>query len=249
MKIDLLSIYEKREGTGIKYEYDKSGKKRPAWIKLINSKIKPGFLRVRINNIDEVIYRAFGDYFYPLDATQEENKQFMARISQNYDSVVSKNNPEWAKLLAEKLQRLGLKKDAKIIDLGAGTGIASEAFAARGYKNLTLFDRSSAMLVIAKKKSNLSKAKFIVADITKLALKEKYDAVISVMLFDDFKPEKKLKETLLVVKNLMKTGSFIAIITDTKENVYPRLFKKIEDGTTKAKLVKITRYYFIGQKS
>lgn len=249
MKIDLLAIYKKEKGQGIKFDYDKKNRNRPTWIKLLNSKIRPGFLRIRINNTDEVIYRAFGDYFYPLNATQEEQKQFMAGISQDYDSVVGKYNPQWATLLAIKLKKQGLKKSAKIIDLGAGTGITSSALVTHGYKNLTLFDRSSEMLVIAKKKPHLSAAKFIVADITKLALKEKYDAVISVMLFDDFKPEKKLEGILVKVKNIMKSGSLIALVTDTKESVYSRLFKKIEDGTTKNKSAKLTRYYFIGQNS
>lgn len=159
-----------------------------------------------------------------------------------------KNNPQWAKLLAEKLKKLGLKNDAKIIDLGAGTGIASEILATKGYQNFTLFDQSAKMLAVARKKPKLEKAKFIVADITRLNLKEKFDAVVSVMLFNEFK-DKKLEKVLLKVKNIMKAGALIALVTDSREDTYSRLFKKIEDGSTKDKSAITARYYFIGKKT
>ncbi len=250
MKIDLLKIYEKKNAEKIKFDYDQKSKKRPAWIKLTNTKIKPGFLRVRINDTAEIIYRAFGNYFYPLDSTPKEQKQFIAGVSTDYDSVVANNNIFWSQKLVEKLEKLGLKKNAQIVDLGAGTGIASEVMIDKGYKNLTLIDYSSEMLAVAKKKPKLSQAKFIVADVKKLNLKKKYDAVISIMLFDSIKPKKNLEKTLTRVKMIMKPHALIALVEDNKETTYSRLFEKIEDGKTQTTpTLNITRYYFIGRKS
>lgn len=252
MKVNLLTIYERKKGEEvkkIKFEYDKKSKKRPVWIKITDPKVRPGFLRVRIDDTTEAVYRAFGNYFYPIDHTAEEGKKFMAAISKDYDSIVARNNIPWAQKLAERLEKLGLKKDAQIIDLGAGTGIASEAMAERGYKSITLFDYSPDMLVVAKMKPKLVKAKFIVADVKRLNLNKNYDAVISVMLFDSIRPEKELKKVLKKIKEIMKPGAFIALVEDSREPVYSKLFEKIEDGTTAKATPHIARYYFIGRKS
>lgn len=249
MKVSILATYIKKEDKSLKFEFDQTSKRRPAWIKLINSKTKPGFLRIRINDTAEVVYRAFGDYFYPVDITPNEQKKFMAGISKDYDLTVQKNNVPWAQLLAEKLEKLGLRKNAQIIDFGAGTGIVSEAMIDRGYHNLTLIDYSPEMLAIAKRKPKLIKAKFVIANVKKLNLKDKYDAVISVMLLNEIEPEKELEKVLIKAKKIIKSGGLIALVEESKKPIYSKLFEKIEDGSTKpTPSLNITRYFFIGRK-
>jgi ubiquinone/menaquinone biosynthesis C-methylase UbiE len=252
MRVDLVTIYEKKKGEElkkIKFEFDQKSKPRPAWIKIISPDVRPGFLRVRVDDITEAVYRAFGNYFYPIGHSPQEGKRFMAAISKDYDSIVAKNNIPWAQKLAERLEKLGLKKDAQVIDLGAGTGVASEAMADRDYKNITLLDYSPEMLAVAKMKPKLARAKFIVADVKKLNLDKKYDAVISVMLFNSIRPPKVLKEVLSKVKRIMKPGAYIALVEESKNHIYSEMFERIEDGSTSKITPQISYYYFIGRKT
>lgn len=247
MKVKLLAVYEKQKRPGVKFTYDKTSKKRPAWIKLIKPKIKSGFLRIRINGVTEEVYRSFGYFYYPWGVTQKEGKKFYAKMAKNYDQVVGQNNSIWARKIVKKLEKMGLKKDGHVIDLGAGTGIAAEVLAERGYQKLTLVDYSPEMLAIAKNKPKLAKAKFILADVKQLNLKKKYDAVISIMLLDKFENDKELSKVLKKVKKIMKPGALISLVEDNQEKNYSQFFQKIEEGSLQTKTLNLTRYYFIGK--
>lgn len=244
--VKILDYYQKHESEGkLRFEYDKDHPKKPIWIKILNRPKGVHFLNVQTSEYPEIIYRAFGNYFHPVDQTPEEGKRFMAAIARDYDAMVSKNNIPMAEHLVGKLKDLGLPKDVPIIDLGAGTGIASSVLSKRGYENLTLFDYSEEMLAIAKLKPELDAAKFIVGDVTKDLPPQKFDLIISVMLFD-YLDNETLKETLKKWTDQLEDGGILAIVEDADRSPYKSLFDVIGEG--KIKVGGMEKYYFIGRK-
>ena len=58
-----------------------------------------------------------------------------------------------AEFLAKHLQQLGYGQDARILDLGCGTGIVGEELKSRGYKNIDGVDICNDVMIKAKEKS------------------------------------------------------------------------------------------------
>lgn len=244
--IEITDFYQKhKNGGGLKFDFDKKHPQRPIWVKVLNRPKGVRFLSVKTNKYPEIIYRSFGNYFYPIDQTIKEGKMFIDAIAKDYDSMVSKNNLPLAEHLVKQLEKLNLLKNTATIDLGAGTGIASSVLSKQGYKNLTLFDYSEKMLAIAKLKPELKTARFIVGDVTKNLPAQKFGLIISVMLFDYFN-NKTLKETLKKWANQLENNGVIAIIEDAGRPSYKDLFNTIEGGTVKVNGME--KYYFIGRK-
>lgn len=245
--VKITDYYQKHKNEGkLRFEYDKKHPERPVWIKVLNRPKGLRFLTIQTKQYPEIIYRAFGDYFYPVDHTPEEGKKFMAAIAKDYDAIVSKNNIPLAEYLVERLKKLNLPRDTSIIDLGAGTGIASSVFSKQGYKNLTLFDYSKKMLAMAKLKSELKDATFIVGDATKDLPSKKYGLIISVMLFDKFDNEA-LRKTLKKWSKRLENNGIFAIVEDAVRSPYKDLFEMIEEGKIKVKR-DMEKCYFIGGK-
>jgi len=244
--IKIIDYYQKQKSDGkLKFEYNKKHPGKPIWIKVLNRPKGVRFLGIQTDKHPEIIYRSFGKYFYPIDQTPEEGKMFIDAIAKDYDAMVGKNNLLLAEQLFGKLKKLNLPKNIAVVDLGAGTGIASSVLSKQGYKNLTLFDYSKEMLAMAKSKIELSGAKFIVGDATQDLPDEKYNLIISVMLFDYF-DDKKLEKTLGKWAERLKDGGIFAIIEDANRPAYKNFFDMIEEGTIK--VGEMEKYYFIGRK-
>lgn len=244
--IEITDFYQKHENENeLKFDYDKKHPQRPVWVRVLNRPKGVRFLSVKTNKYPEIIYRSFGDYFYPIDQTTKEGKMFIDAIAKDYDAIVSKNNLFLAKYLVKKLERLNLSKNTAVIDLGAGTGIVSSILSRQSYKNLTLFDYSEKMLAIAKLKPELETAKFIIGDVTKNLPNKKFGLIVSVMLFDYF-DNKTLKETLKKWADRLENSGVIAIIEDAGRTPFKDLFDMIEEGTVKVNGME--KYYFIGRK-
>ncbi|MDD5192100.1 MAG: phosphopantothenoylcysteine decarboxylase [Candidatus Nanoarchaeia archaeon] len=105
-------------------------------------------------------------------------------ISSLYENNVYTRNPEVYDLVYKRFQdsddfiNLILKqagKNKKILDLAAGTGELSLQLLNKGYKNISLADRSKGMLDIAKKKLDLQTYTQSMED---LSLKERYDLIL-----------------------------------------------------------------------
>src|SRR3989344_9358720 len=171
-EIKLDKIYESKkieEHPTIKY--DKNSKKRPSWVKIKLDK-KVIFIKILFN--DEAFwYRGyFKDYFFPLEATSEDHKNYYNEIAKNYESYVPQNKL-MINILLDFFKELRIKKDTKILDLGAGTGMVTEGIVEGGYNNITLLDISNGELEIAKSKKNLKNAKYQIVDLTKDSIKGK----------------------------------------------------------------------------
>ena len=82
----------------------------------------------------------------------EELKNKYDSWANNYDADVKDDWSFMPVKIAQALSKLLPKKDAEILDAGAGTGLVGEELFKQGYTNLTAVDLSSEMLAIAKEK-------------------------------------------------------------------------------------------------
>ncbi|MEQ9001019.1 MAG: class I SAM-dependent methyltransferase [Coleofasciculus sp. B1-GNL1-01] len=82
----------------------------------------------------------------------EELKTKYDSWANTYDADVREDWSFMPVTIARTLSKLLPKKNAKILDAGAGTGLVGEALAQQGYTNLTAVDLSEKMLAIAKER-------------------------------------------------------------------------------------------------
>jgi len=153
MKVIIKQSYSSKEvPKNIKFVYEKTNQTRPAWIWVENLPKNVMFLSTRINGKIE----HYGVYlsteiplFLPTTYTKDEMKRYYNKFAQIYDKEIESKNLPAAQFL---LKQIKLPKNAKILDLGAGSGISSIPFVNAGYTDITLLDYSSKMLETAKKK-------------------------------------------------------------------------------------------------
>lgn len=82
------------------------------------------------------------------------------------------------------LDKGGIKKGVKVLDVASGTGVLFEDYVRRGVSHLTGIDISSKMLEIAKEKYPL--AELICADAENYVFSEKYDCIMIYNAFPHF---------------------------------------------------------------
>jgi ubiquinone/menaquinone biosynthesis C-methylase UbiE len=238
----------KEDTNKIDYEID-SNLKRPAWIHVKTPSFDSRFITLRTETESEILYKRFtGNFYYPIDLVirPEDEKVFYAKYAQFYDQNTAKNNLPMAKFLLNRMAKLKVSKKAKILDLGAGTGIFSDEAFRLGYHNLTLVDISEAMLAQAKKKKRIKAAKFIVGDVTQIKLDDTYDVIVSVMMFDNVSDEL-LPNTLKRLSKHLKKDGTIFLIEDKERPAYKKTFNMIEGGVFHIFEKKdFAKYYFIG---
>ena len=213
-------------------DYDKTSRKRPAWIQIKGLPPKTSFISIRINQKLQRYMAYLGartNLYLPIDHTKEELKKHYDKYSKIYDWHVIKNNRPAIKFILEKLK---IPKDAKILDLGAGTGIASEEIVKKGHNNVTLVDYSKGMLEKARQKKILRQCKFKCQDISKLNLKEKFDFIISIfsLASDSYFNEKEMQKIWRRIRAHLKNGGTLAIF-DYDYEPPKEYFRKIDSGT------------------
>ncbi len=108
-------------------------------------------------------------------------------------------------------------KDAKILDVGAGTGLAGKALNNLGYKHLTAMDMSSKMLEDAQKKEVYSEFYLMTLGEPLDIPDNLFDAIISVGVFTEGHAHPKSFDELIRVT---KQGGFIiyTLRSDIYEN-------------------------------
>ena len=239
-----------------KLKYDKSGE-RPAWIEIKNLPEKTRFISLNYNH-RLYFYQLYlsGELYIPVDYTPEEMSRFYDKWSDKYDSYIKSGgvNLKEAEFIVSLLDKYNKNKKIEILDLGAGTGILSEALAKQGYKNITLVDFSQEMLNKAKNKKLLKNCKFIKADVRKLNLNKKFDVACSLFSFGSssyFKKEEIPAIFNILNKHLKKNAIFFTV-GHLSHKEYGNQFKTLESGEHSFPgLMKNKPFYieyFIGRK-
>lgn len=246
--IKLDKVYEsKKVEDQPNLKYDKNSKKRPSWVKIKLDK-KVIFIKILFNEEAFWYRRYFEDYFFPIEATSEDHKNYYNEIAKNYESYVPQNKL-MINILLDLFKELKIKRNAKILDLGAGTGLVTERIANEGYNNITLADISKEELKIAKNKNSLKNAKYQILDLTKDKIIGKFDIIYETMSLDYFRGEK-MQVVLEKIKNALNTnGKFIVI----DRHIYPEFnnyFEEIKSDKTELETPEGTfdYYYYIGKK-
>lgn len=245
--VEINKIYVKEPvPNGLDFEFDEKHPGKPHWLWIKNFKKHPRFLSVKTSTKSEFIYKAFGEFYYPIEdtPTQEVQKDLMAAVADHYDEIVGDLNSKIANFIFAQAQKLNLPKNVKILDLGAGTGISSLPFVRGGYSNLTLVDISEEMLSVAKNKPEFSHTNMVIQDLRNPNLSEKYDLVISGMVLCDFNDEE-LDEVLAGLIRFMNSGAHIIFVEDADRESYHQYFETIDSGFSKFN--EYNKFYFVGK--
>lgn len=247
IKLDKL-YFSKNVDKEYTFEYDKTSKKRPSWLKFENLPNEVQFVKILIDEEAFWYRRYFKNYFFPLNNTKEDYENYYDKISEEYEKMVPQNK-DISKFIIKQLNKFKINKNIKILELGAGTGLVSEELAKEGYKNLVLVDISSKCLEVAKRKKILSECKFIKADLLKFKSNEKFRVIYNSMSLDYFNEDELDKILKLTKQNLLKDGIFISVDRHIYKQ-YEDNFKKIDGGwfSLKTKEGKFRYDYFIGKK-
>ncbi len=232
MQVKLRKIFTGVEPPkNTRFIFDKTSITRPAWIQLNNLPENIMFISTLINGKIQR-YRNYlptkNPLFLPVDYTKEEMRKFYNQFAKNYDKNTKSRNSKATQFLFEQIE---IPKNAKILDLGAGSGISTVPLIKKGYNKITLIDFSEEMLELAKQKKELKNCKFIREDITQSKLKDKFNVVYSVFSFGSnsyFTPKEMPKLWIQIANYLEKQGKLLLIGYDYEPP--KKLFKKIKSG-------------------
>ena len=125
--IQLEKIYISEKAKRIPFTHGSYHLNRPSWIRINDENKRIQFIKIIIENEPFWYRRYFDDYFFPLNPESKDYKNYYDEISSKYDSYVPQNK-EFTRLI-NSFCRNYISKNAKILDLGAGTGIISQALA------------------------------------------------------------------------------------------------------------------------
>jgi len=232
MKFQIKKSFSGREiPKNIEFIYDKTSSKRPAWVYVKSLPRNIMFLSTRANGKIHH-YRVYLSttipLFLPTNYTKEEMEKFYDKFAYIYDSEVESRNSKATKFLFDKIKS---PKNAKILDLGAGSGISSVPLVKMGYEDITLLDFSKGMLAKAKQKKELKNCKFIKQNITKLKLKERYDLIFSIFSFasSSYFDDKEMQKLWKNIMSLLKPKGILLLMGNDFEPPQT-LIKKIKSG-------------------
>src|SRR4030042_4343701 len=92
-------------------EADKCNNKRPSWVR-INLDKKIIFIKLLVNGEAFWYRRYFQDYFFILDPSSEDYRNYYNSIAENYESFIPQNK-EMRKFIVSFLKKLKIRKEAK----------------------------------------------------------------------------------------------------------------------------------------
>ena len=246
IKLDKL-YFSKKAKKEYKFKYDKKNKKRPSWLMFKELPKEVQFIKILINEEAFWYRKYFENYFFPLNNNYEDYENYYDKIASIYDKIVP-HNKGIAKFIIKQLSKFKVHNNSSLLEIGAGTGLVSEQIAKAGYRHITLVDISKASLEIAKKRKNLSRCKFIKANLLNFRSDSKVDIVYNSMSLDYFN-ERELNHILKLTKqNLEKNGFFISIDRHIYKE-YKNNFKELDSGwfNLNTKEGKFRYYYFVGK--
>ncbi len=180
------------------------------------------------------------------------------KVSELYDLV----RPHYPELLFDTIVKVvRLDEDAKLLEIGPGTGQATEPLVKRGY-DITAVELGSNLAEFAREKlANYKNLKIITGAFEEINLEStSFDLIYSATAFHWIKPEVKFKKSY----DLLKNGGYLAIIhtnhvSEEREDkffyatqpIYNRYYPEEKDFNVRVKLVedlKLDKYdnkYFI----
>lgn len=249
MKLDKIFSHYTKKGAKI-VDYDKASKPWPEWILLDDESI--GMAEVLIkekNGARRVRYAKYipKKLLVRVEVLPETMKKFYDKFAEFYDPYVKKNNAVAAEFLANKISA-SVPKDARILDIGSGTGMLAEELAKLGFTNITLLDFSKEMLAKAKKKRILKPFRFLCGDFKRMKFGNKYDLVTSIFSFScaPYFLEEEMPFLIKKVQSLLKPNGYFAIFGYDYEYLIQNAFKKVSLGTKI--LLGRQHSYFVGRK-
>ena len=117
--------------------------------------------------------------------------------------------------LLDIIFRIGIDKNAKIIDVGAGVSRLIDHLLALGFRNMTVLDISSNALNESKKRLG-DKAKnieWIVSDVREFKTKDKYDLWHDRAVLHFLTEEKDIRKYVELVRTYVKPNGYIIVST------------------------------------
>ncbi len=209
------------------FEYNNNCKKRPSWIKIKDCDEDIQFIKISIKEEAFWYRRYFRNYFFPLNNTTEDYKNYYNEIAKEYESMVPQNR-EIANFILEQLGKEKIPRDADILEIGAGTGLVSEIIAKNGYNHLTLLDISDKSLDIARKKPVLKTCEYIIENLKTFNPVKRFDVILNSMSLDYF-DEEELDSILRKIKQMLShQGLFISV----DRHIYSQYHKHFKNGKT-----------------
>ncbi len=141
----------------------------------------------------------------------------MTNVQQTYEKIANWFSKNRSKTLFEKpwLDKVinRIKPQAKILDLGCGTGIPISKYFKENNFDVTGVDSSSEMLKLARRYD--PNGRFIHSDMREISLNEKFDAIIAWHSFFHLSQDEQRKMFIIFAKHLNENG--ILIFTSGEE--------------------------------
>lgn len=228
-------------------DQDTKNSKRPSWIK---AKVDTKAIFIKVISNDEAFWyrRYFEDYFFPLEKSSEDYKNYYNHIANEYENFTPQNKNISEKIV-EFLKKYNISFNSGILDLGSGTGIVAQNLVKNGFKNVSLLDISEEELKIALTKKELAERPSFVIDLTKEQIPYMYDHIVESMSLDYFKGEQLSLILDKIYTSLNHKGFFIMV--DRHLNpLLNQFFKEIESGEINLETPSgnFDYFYYIGQK-
>lgn len=136
--------------------------------------------------------------------TSKDNKELEERYDEwakEYDEDLEKNHDYQAPKVTARYVTKYVQSEARILDVGAGTGLMGEVLANLGYKNQIAMDLSQGMLEIARQKNIYQELLQMVLGETLDFPTDSFDAAISTGVFTEaHAPASSFDEIVRIVK-------------------------------------------------
>lgn len=117
------------------------------------------------------------------------------------------------------IEKTGVPKDAKIIDIGGGDSFLVDHLLDLGYSNISVLDISNAAIERAKERlgTRADKVNWIVSDITRLETNEQFDVWHDRAAFHFLTSQEDIETYVQHVKNYTRANSHLIIGTFAKD--------------------------------